>query len=151
MASRSWSEIAAPSGCETWHGARDGCVRPWRLIADWTGSTFVRPVRCGSDLTVERPAKSGRANGSALHAPPTDCCDSTCAAIDSSAVRGCSTDERTNLTGEGLGQRVFTGHPQITFTALRAKPHASSETGSAGTAIQGRISPLSSGAFGWRR
>ena len=79
---------------------RDLARGPGRLcealgsIAGWTGSTFVRPARCGSDLTVRRPAKSGRANGSALRARPTACCDSTFGAIGSSAVRGRSTDDR---------------------------------------------------------
>jgi hypothetical protein len=31
---------------------------------------------------------------------------------------------------------VSAGHPQITLAALRAKPHASSESGLAGTAMQ---------------
>ena len=59
MASRSWSEIAAPSVCKTWRGVLDGCAKPWGSIAGWTGSTSVRPARCGSDRTAARPVKSG--------------------------------------------------------------------------------------------
>jgi DNA-3-methyladenine glycosylase len=71
----------------------------WGLIAGWTGSTSVTPDHYGSDPTVRRPAKSVRANGSALRARPTVQCDSTLGAIGSSAVRMRSMDERSNFTG----------------------------------------------------
>ena len=48
------------------------------------------PLWLGSDV---RPAKSGRANGSALHAQPTASCNSTFAAIGSSAVPRRSMDQ----------------------------------------------------------
>ncbi len=55
------------------------------------GSTVVEPVRYGSDPTVERPVKSGGANGSASRAQPTVCRGSTFAAVSSTATRGHST------------------------------------------------------------
>jgi DNA-3-methyladenine glycosylase len=48
--------------------ARGGCAQPWASIADWTASTSVRRARFGSEPTVRRRAKSGRADGSALRA-----------------------------------------------------------------------------------
>ena len=98
----------------------DGYARPWGLIAGWTGSTSVRPARCGSDLTVRRPTRSGRAKGSALRAQPTACCDSTFGAIGSSAVRGLSTDERSNFAGRGPSMPASAGHSRTTLTLLRA-------------------------------
>src|SRR5450755_4290160 len=83
---------------------RDLARGPGRLCAAlaidrrWTGSTSVRSARCGSDLTVRRRTKSGRANGSALRARPTVRCDSTFGAIGSSAVHWRSIDERSNFT-----------------------------------------------------
>ena len=52
----------------------------------------------GSDLTLRRRTKSGRANGSALRARPAVRCDSTFGAIGSSAVHWRSIDERSNFT-----------------------------------------------------
>ena len=66
----------------------------WRSIAGWTGSIFARPARYGSDPLVRRPAKSGRANGSASPARPTVRSGSTFAAIGSSAARKRSTGDR---------------------------------------------------------
>ena len=73
--------------------------RRWRLIAGWTGSTSVRLVRCGSELTARRQTTSGRANGSALRARPTVRCGSMFRAVGSSAVPERSTDERKNFAG----------------------------------------------------
>ncbi len=51
MASRSWSETAAPSGCETWRGARDGYAQPWGSIAGLDGIDLCQagPLWLGSD------------------------------------------------------------------------------------------------------
>ncbi len=65
------------------------------------GIDLVRPARSGSDLTVRRRAKSGRANGSALRARPTVRCDSTFGAMGSSAVRRRSIDERRPVRALG--------------------------------------------------
>lgn len=75
-----------PTARETWRGAQGVRAPPCRLIADWTGSILVRPVRCDSGLTVERLGTSVRANGSASRTPPTVRGASTFGAIGSSAV-----------------------------------------------------------------
>jgi DNA-3-methyladenine glycosylase len=74
------------------------------------------PARCGSDLTVRRRTKSGRANGSALRAQPTVRCDSTFGAMGSSAVRRRSIDESCS---RGLARRCDRWIVHMTVTHLR--------------------------------
>ena len=77
------------------------------------------PLWLGSDGRGVR-TKSGRANGSALRAQPTVCCDSTFGAIGSSAVRRVSKMREATRQGEALDGPRPSVDWRTTLTLLRA-------------------------------
>src|SRR6516225_1168653 len=58
------------------------------------GSIFAEKALYGSDVVTTKPAKSGRALGSALRGMRTDSCDFTFGAVRSSAVQDRSRNKR---------------------------------------------------------
>ena len=90
----SCGKIAASSACAIWRAGREGSPRRCGSIVRSTGSIFAEKALYGSRTVTTNPARSGRASGSAFHGMQTASCDSTSAAVHSSAVQGRSTNRR---------------------------------------------------------
>jgi hypothetical protein len=119
--------------------APDGCAKPWRLIAGWTGSISVAPARCGLHPTVRRRTKSGGASGSALRARPTVLCDSIFGAIGSSAAPRPSTNERKSDRNLRRLEHCLLSQNRVIPRSHRASLDARLSTGRSNPAERGRL------------